>query len=446
MTSADAELEAVTQFMYMAPIGLAQADPSGEISMLNPACAQLLLPLAPGGALTNLFDALESAMPDLRHRVQAFKGASGVVCDGERLPVRWTAGKKVQSRILSLTLLKLNPERIMGVLSDITVAEARERELSESQAWFNAIFSGIADYSLTTLDDVGRISRWNESIARLTGFGADVVGKPYEVFYPEEMRSPGRTLDRLRDATASGWSLSEGWINRSDGSRFWGSSLLAPLQSLTETGAESVLDPASPTSPAFSLIIRDISDLRESREALRRAVSCDHLTGVANRRAFFEAGEAACRHWSARPRPLCLVIVDADHFKEINDRFGHPAGDVVLKHLAGLLGTSFRASDLVARLGGEEFAVLLHEADLALASRLARQLCAAVSADAVSVEDAVVRYSVSCGIAEMDASARDLDQLIKRADRALYAAKANGRNRVETWTDALDAAASRRRT
>ena len=439
----ESELEALTQFIYMAPIGLAQATIDGEFAMVNPVCAQLLMPLSPRGDMANVFVALEGALPDLRHRVESYVGASGMICEGLKFPVRWNAGRRTEAKLLSLTLLKLDAQRLMAVLSDVTVAERRERELRESQAWFNAIVSGITGYALATLDSDGAIVDWNGSIARLTGFDQNAVGKPLAMFYPPDSFSAERQLDRLRDADASGWSLDEGWLQRADGSRFWGSSLVSPLHSSATPVSDRMASGAEAAAPAYSLIIRDASDQRESREALHRALACDHLTGLANRRAFFEAGERECSRWQARPRRLSLIIFDADHFKTINDSHGHPAGDAVLRNLGEVLKASFRPVDIVGRLGGEEFVALLPGADAGEALIAAQRVCTKVAAQVVRTEEAAISYTVSAGVATMDADVRDLDGLIKRADRALYAAKANGRNRAEAWCQALVVSADR---
>jgi diguanylate cyclase (GGDEF)-like protein len=199
-------------------------------------------------------------------------------------------------------------------------------------------------------------------------------------------------------------------------------------------------DADTPAEPAYCLVLRDISDKREAIAKRRKSVFSDHLTGVANRRAFFEAAELELTNNRRTPRPTALVLFDADHFKQINDRYGHPAGDCVLSHLGMALSSTFRQVDVVARLGGEEFAVLLPSSTLAGAAAVAERLRELVASQPVVCEGVPIAYTVSAGIAAIDeGEAVDLDTLIKRADRALYAAKANGRNRVECWNGDSDA-------
>ncbi len=419
--------EALIQFLYLAPIGLAQTRLDGEVLMVNPLCAQLLMPLAPDGMLDNLFTALQGVAPDLAHRAASFDSSHGMVCEAMQLPVG--SGQGSGPQVLSLTLLKLDAERLMAVLSDVTQSVRRDRELRQNQAWINTITSSISDYALVPLDAGGRVADWNASIGRLTGFNAQQLqGRSVDVFYPDGQLSPQRLADRLREADQHGWTMDEGWRCRADGSRFWGSCLIAPLHAPGDS---------EPDERGYSLIVRDITDRREANEALRRSVLCDHLTGLANRRAFFEAAEVELLRWQRQPRALSLVAFDADHFKQINDRHGHPAGDAVLRHLAAGLGATFRNLDLVARSGGEEFLVLLPGTGLDGAQAAADRLCRMVAAQTVDVDGVQIRYTVSAGVATMHADVDGLDALIKRADLALYQAKAMGRNRVECWQPGL---------
>ncbi|WP_019915834.1 sensor domain-containing diguanylate cyclase [Methyloversatilis discipulorum] len=429
------EYEALLQFMYMAPIGLVQTLADGEITMINPLCAQLLMPLSPDGQLANLFTALEAVVPDLRQRVQDFPDAHGTVCDALQVPIATGQPGRRQSQVLALTLLKLDAERLMAVISDVTQSVRRDRELRQSQAWINTLAIGLTDYALVSLDHRGCVQDWNPSIARITGFTEEQVsGRSLSMFYPEDAISEQRVLDRLHEADRTGWSLDEGWCVRADAGRYWGSCLIAPLHDR---------DGELSDERAYSLIIRDVSDRREAAEALLKAVSCDHLTGLLNRRAFVEAVELEMQRWARFPRPLSLVMIDADHFKRINDQYGHAAGDAVLRHLAAGMTATFRAMDVLARFGGEEFVVLLPDTTLEGAAVVAQRLCQLLATQAVEVGGQAVRYTVSAGVAAMDADVSDFDALMQRADEALYAAKAAGRNRVERWQPAPQSVAAR---
>ena len=434
------EHEALLQFLYLAPVGLIQADRRGEIALINPVSVQLLMPLVDKGALSNVFDALADVAPDLRHRVSAFHGASGVVCETMRVSLVRPSAAPRQTSVLSVTVVLLDEQRMMVVLQDVTESVRRERALREQEAWFNAILTGIRDYALVPLDAEGRIERWNESIGRVTGHTeADVVGQPYTMLQEADALTAHGLRDRLHEADTNGWSVEEGWRLRADGSRFWASALLAPLGDRFRadggTPRKAAAD-AMDAAHSYSLILRDISDKREASEALRRATRCDQLTGLLNRHAFFEAVDIELARCRREPRALSLVVLDVDHFKSVNDRHGHPTGDLVLQRIADVLASSFRAVDTVARVGGEEFVVLMPAAAAADARRVADRCRAAVAAMAVDGPDGPVPVTLSGGVAELDPDNDDFDALMQRADRALYRAKVGGRNRIEAAAEA----------
>jgi diguanylate cyclase (GGDEF)-like protein/PAS domain S-box-containing protein len=430
LLSADgaAEHEALIQFLYLAPVGLVQADTDGAITLINPISAQLLMPLSRDGGLDNLFTALQDVAPDLRAACARFTAASGMICDGQHLHLH--GGTRKSPQIISLSLLKLNGQRLMAVLQDVTMQVQRERQLRQSDAWLNALLASITDYALVSIDGAGRIDQWNDSIGRVTGHTGAVVGQPYSVFDPQDATTPEGLRDRLREADASGWSLDEGLRLRADGSAFWGSVLIAPLPE-REPGAPD-------TDPAYSLVLRDITDRREASETWRQAIFCDHLTGVANRRAFFYAVELELGRAQRFPRPVALVMLDLDHFKGINDRYGHAAGDAVLREFAQALRAAFRAVDVVARLGGEEFAVLLPSTEVAQAAAVVERLRAGIAAQGVAWQGEDIRFTFSAGVASWEPQVSGVDALLQRADQAMYAAKAAGRNRLVCWSTGLE--------
>ena len=430
------ELETLTQFVYLAPVGLLQARTDGEIVMINPAAAQLMLPMSRDGALSNLFTALDAIAPDLKHRLDSFDAPQGMVCDGLHLPSPSAQG--APRRLLSISLLKLDAHQVMAMIQDVTLQAQRERLLKQQQAWLNAILTGVSDYALIALDATGHVVEWNESVGRVTGLQADaVVGQPYSVFYPADAITPERVLDQLNEADHGGWSVDDGWQLRADGSRFWGSALIAPLRLVDGHPADvKALESAADGEARYCLILRDMSEHRDSAEQARHAAVCDHLTGIGNRRALFEAAELEVRRHRQRPRPLSLVLFDADHFKRINDAHGHPAGDAVLCHIARTLTKTFRQVDVVARIGGEEFAVLLTSTDTQAAHDVAERVCRMMAGSTIATDSGDVRCTLSAGVATLHDADTSFDDLFKQADKALYAAKAAGRNRVCSGTTA----------
>ena len=163
----------------------------------------------------------------------------------------------------------------------------------------------------------------------------------------------------------------------------------------------------------------------------RTAAMVDPLTGIANRRAFLhEAGGIAKRH-AGNPRPSAVLLVDLDPFKSINDRFGHALGDRVLEIFAATTLESLRASDLVGRIGGEEFAAVIYDTDSDKALAVAERIRDAFAKAAQEVDGRPVCATVSIGVVYCDGPVLDIAELLAQADQALYFAKENGRNRVE---------------
>jgi two-component system, cell cycle response regulator len=167
--------------------------------------------------------------------------------------------------------------------------------------------------------------------------------------------------------------------------------------------------------------------LLASNRRLEELSRTDGLTGVANRRAFDAELTTRFEHARRYGRPLALLMIDIDHFKKVNDTFGHQAGDLVLERIARVLQRTTRQSDFVARFGGEEFVVLLPETPLLEGLRVAEKIRAAVAA-----EDLPTHVTVSVGVATIEQPELDSpDALVAAADAALYRAKRSGRNRVE---------------
>ncbi len=163
----------------------------------------------------------------------------------------------------------------------------------------------------------------------------------------------------------------------------------------------------------------------------KTAALIDPLTGVANRRAFLQDGEAQLKRQAADPRPVAVMLLDLDNFKSINDRFGHAVGDRVLEVFAEVANRSMRRIDLFGRLGGEEFAAMLFDISRDRALAVAEEVRSAFAAATGEVDGRPVAATVSIGIVISHDATLDLTALLAQADQALYRAKDNGRNRVE---------------
>ncbi len=204
---------------------------------------------------------------------------------------------------------------------------------------------------------------------------------------------------------------------RADGSRFWGQLRGRPV---------SDGDPAAGTI----WTIADITDQVAAREQLEWSATHDPLTGLANRKLF---AQRLARVLEGRPRsiPAEVVMIDLDHFKPINDRAGHAAGDAMLKAVAAAITSRVRASDLVVRLGGDEFALLLERCAHETALRIAENVRQAIGAIALDWEGQTLRVGASLGVASLAVETAGVDDWLAQADAACYAAKAAGRDAVK---------------
>lgn len=188
---------------------------------------------------------------------------------------------------------------------------------------------------------------------------------------------------------------------------------------------------------------RELSDALQSLLRLRRELEIEHriaskaartdeLTGLNNLRAFKEQADTMFAHTQRYSLPLCALLLDIDHFKQINDTYGHAAGDQVLQVVAQRLKTALREADLCGRLGGEEFAVLLASTDLHEALLIAEKLRLAIQDIVMPMIDATLRVTISIGVARAHEDCPDTTTLLAQADAAMYQAKSSGRNRVHS--------------
>lgn len=176
-------------------------------------------------------------------------------------------------------------------------------------------------------------------------------------------------------------------------------------------------------------------DLAQSHEQIARMATIDNLTGIANQRAFYSAFALMLHRARRQGHRLTLLLCDVDHFKRINDSFGHPFGDQVLKNVARLLEKSVRVVDLAARYGGEEFAVLLETTDSPGGRHTGERIRRAIEALELRHGLDTVRLSVSLGMATFPEDGTEIEILYGHADQALYRAKRGGRNRLVAWSD-----------
>ena len=192
--------------------------------------------------------------------------------------------------------------------------------------------------------------------------------------------------------------------------------------------------PAGYTGMSMLVMMMMASDISAK---MKKMATCDQLTGLLNRRGFTEYGGRAFAAARRAGTNLSVIMTDIDRFKFINDRFGHAAGDAALAHFARLVSESRRSEDVIARVGGEEFALLLPGTDLRDAMALADQLCSKIGSNPMDMTSVGLPMTSSFGVAAISEKDVSLDEMVLRADRAMYRSKRAGRNQVDLESSQL---------
>lgn len=209
-----------------------------------------------------------------------------------------------------------------------------------------------------------------------------------------------------------------------------------PLQTADgyNVGALCAIDTQPRTfSDADIAILTNFAHIVTDEMELRQIAKRDHLTGALNRRGFLEQVEKEISRFVRHQRPATLIALDVDHFKAINDRHGHPAGDEVLRQIAQLCSATMRPSDFFGRLGGEEFALLLPEIAGAEAFAATERFRVKIESQNFAIPgDQMLRVTASFGVMAISAGVENADAWLAATDALLYEAKRNGRNRVST--------------
>lgn len=414
--------EQLLEFLYACPVGLIECDLTGEIVLMNPHAMQHLLPLAGSRDAGNLFASLEQHAPELRSIVADYAPATGRICDGHRIFVDLGPGRRTQGRkVLACTLVKLGTDRLMATLADISQQVVQEERLRQADTWFATLLDGVNEYAALAITPDGRIASANACFTRQTGHDcAAVTGRNLADVLNTDIAGGDLRLDeQVEIAGRDGWHLQEGWQQRADGERYWCQRLVV---------ARSDGDARLPSS--FSVVLRDVPRREAAAEDMRRLLTCDHLTGASNRRHFCQIMEREQAHWRELRQSLSLIVLDLDHFKMVNDTYGHPMGDLLLRHVAEACAKLLPPRGIFARLGGEEFGALLPRYDHKQALGLAENMRKAIASLSIDTPQGVFCATASLGCATLEEAGGSIDALIALADERLYAAKRGGRNQV----------------
>ncbi|WP_020408028.1 diguanylate cyclase [Hahella ganghwensis] len=293
------------------------------------------------------------------------------------------------------------------------------------------------DVGLVVLDNEFRINTWNSFMENHSGLPPHTVrGKVifdlFEEIPKEWFIHKAQSVFMLKNRSFTTWEQRP-FLFRFKNYR--------PI-----TGTEEFMYQNITISPLISttgevknicIIIYDVTDIASNSKQLAKANAkleqlsrTDGLTQLNNRRFWEERLEAEFRRFKRTGKVATLIMFDIDHFKKVNDTYGHPAGDEVIRQVADALRETMRTTDIAGRYGGEEFGLILIDTDSISGKSFAERLRTRVEELTVSHEDSDIRFTISLGIAEVNHSLDDYQQWLENADTALYESKQNGRNRT----------------
>jgi len=312
------------------------------------------------------------------------------------------------------------PTRMSGTHNDITDRKKIEEAINEGNLQLNRILDNLFAY-VALLDTNGLVQEINKAPLDRSGYHhKDFVGQLfYDASlwnYDEEVRT--QLIVAINDAK-------QGNFSRYDALAKMGIDLV-PL----DFQIGPIYDNSGQVIGLLATAV-DITERKRLEVELKRQAHLDYLTGLPNRRSFMEQGEVELSRTQRYGTTLSILMLDIDHFKQINDVYGHQAGDLVLKTLALIFQEVLRSVDIIGRMGGEEFAVILPETDIDQATEVAERLREVISEGEVSLPVGLrINYTVSIGVTTLIDKNSNIEMLLYEADKALYRAKQTGRNKV----------------
>ena len=260
----------------------------------------------------------------------------------------------------------------------------------------------------------------NPAFEKLMGYSAeDVVGQNPRILQGKD--TDEKTRHEIRQAMGNGERIRTQILNYAkNGQPLWLDINIVPIHN--EQGQLAY----------FAAIERDLTEHKMLQSRLEVLASTDALTGLPNRQAIMNKAEKEFALAKQSRRPLSIVMIDVDHFKAINDQHGHAAGDHVLKEVGMICQDVLRGSDVIGRIGGEEFVLLLPGAAQDSAEQVAERMRARLAGAQIQLNEHVFNVTASFGVATLNNDDHTLQEILDRADEAMYHAKHGGRNQVQT--------------
>jgi diguanylate cyclase (GGDEF)-like protein/PAS domain S-box-containing protein len=297
----------------------------------------------------------------------------------------------------------------------LDISERAHRDTSQPEPHPRAHFERVFDQAplgMGLLDQDGRWVLVNHALCDITGYtSAELIGKRFQdITHPDDVESDVEPRRRLLAGEIAAFQTEMRYFN-------------SVAETMSALLSISLVRDQDGDPLHFIVQLQDISERKLLEEHLRHLADHDPLTGLRNRRLFehdLKLQVGRCQRYGEQ---AALMVIDLDHFKQVNDLHGHKVGDEALRAVSRTLTRRLRTTDLVARLGGDEFAVLLPHMDREGTEHVARDLASVIAACTVDAGDTVVHLSGSVGFALIDSQARDDEEILVEADRAMYAAK-----------------------
>jgi diguanylate cyclase (GGDEF)-like protein/PAS domain S-box-containing protein len=330
---------------------------------------------------------------------------------------------------VEISARQLPDGNFQGIVRDITERKRAEEKLRQLS---RAVEHSPA--SIVIIDANGSIEYVNPKFTEVTGFTlAEVLGRsPSDTFGSNELPPEASSVHWQTIRDGKEWR-GEMLNRKKNGETYWESVSISPI-----TDSNGLIT-------HFVAVSEDITSRKEAEEkimrlnaGLEKLAMTDHLTSLYNRRYFMQRGaEEFKRAWRTN-QPLSILMVDIDHFKKVNDTHGHEAGDMALQQVAAALKSSLRETDILGRMGGEEFAILLPNTQSTEAGLLAERICKSVGDTPFEIPGKSLSITISIGSAVIADEMSGIDDVLRCADAAMYSAKSCGGNRVMQYENIPD--------
>jgi len=325
----------------------------------------------------------------------------------------WRQSKKNRVSIYSGVVLDIDAHKLAEAETLNTLDRMEQAQDIAKLGWYDMnVQDRVIDLTSEFADNLGLPFAPG---GRVTGVQADKYREAFlNAIHPEDRE---RYMSIISDPTWRRTEFDYRVLTRSNEVRH----LCSRIQRTTDKNGNRVRD--------FAVIL-DITERKRMEEDLRAQAATDPLTGVPNRRSFETTARREVERARRYAKPFSVLALDIDHFKRVNDTYGHDIGDIVLKGVSRICLEKLRVTDILARLGGEEFAMLLPETDIDAATNLAERLRYAIESNPIVTAKGALPVTVSLGVAQYAPNEPTIEAALKRADEAMYEAKRSGRNKI----------------